>query len=119
MPAIAIYEEDRLMRALLQEWLRSAGYPVRDMSRGTEIPGYANLVIVSISCPKHAGAQLLREIKAAHPGIPLIALSGQFRGGLSSAGTTAQSLGAALVIAKPLTRDTLLAAVHAMIGPPN
>jgi len=107
------------MRALLQEWLCSAGYPVRDMSRSTETPGYPSLLIVSISSPKRAGAHLLHEIQSAHPGIPLIALSGQFRGGLSCAGTTAQSLGVARVIAKPLTRDTLLGAVHAMIGPPN
>ena len=119
MTDIAIYDEDQLMRSLLQEWLCSAGYPVRDMSRGTEIPGYANLVIVGISSPKHAGAHLLHEIQAAHPGTPLIALSGQFRGGLSSAGATAQFLGVAQVIAKPLTRDALLGAVHAMIGPPN
>jgi hypothetical protein len=41
----------------------------------------------------------------------------RFRAGLSSAGTTAQTLGVAQVIAKPLTRDTLLAAVRAIIKP--
>jgi DNA-binding response OmpR family regulator len=117
MPKIAIYEEDHLMRALLQEWLRSAGYHVSDTCRGKELPGAADLVIASISSPKHSGACLLQEIQASYPGIPLIALSGQFRGGLSSAGTTAQSLGVAQIIAKPLTRDTLLGAVHAMIDP--
>jgi DNA-binding response OmpR family regulator len=119
MSGIAIYEEDHLMRALLQEWLRSAGYHVHDTSLGSELAGRAKLMIVSISRPKHAGAQLLHEIQAANPGSPVIALSGQFRGGLSSVGTTAQSLGVTQVIAKPLTRNTLLAAVHAMIGPPE
>jgi DNA-binding NarL/FixJ family response regulator len=69
--------------------------------------------------PKHAGAQLVKEIRAAHPGTPLIALSGQFRCGLSTAGATAQTLGVAQVIAKPLTRDALLQAIHAMIGLPK
>jgi DNA-binding NarL/FixJ family response regulator len=69
--------------------------------------------------PKRSGAQLLQQVQAAHPRTPLIALSGQFRSDLSSVGTTALSLGVAQVIAKPLTRDTLLGAVHAMIGPPN
>jgi DNA-binding response OmpR family regulator len=117
MPKIVIYEEDPLMRALLQEWLCSAGYHATDTSFAKELASRADLVIVSISSPKHAGAYLLQEIQAVHPGTPLIALSGQFRGGLSSAGTTAQRLGVAQIIAKPLTRDTLLGAVHAMIDP--
>jgi len=120
MSGIAIYEDDQLMRALLQEWLYSAGYHVQLAAPpGTEPAGKVDLAIVSIYMPKHAGAHLLQEVQAAHPRTPLIALSGQFRGGLSSVGTTARSLGVAQVIAKPLTRDALLGAVHAMIGPPN
>jgi len=108
------------MRALLHEWLCSAGYYVQIAPPpGTDHAGKANLAIVSIYMPKRSGAQLLQEVQAAHPMTPLIALSGQFRSGLSSVGTTALSLGVAQVIAKPLTRDTLLRAVHAMIGPPN
>lgn len=107
------------MRALLQEWLCSAGYHVPETAPGNESPNRADLVIVSISSPKHAGAHLLQEVQAAHPGTPLIALSGQFRCGLSTAGATAHSLGVAQIIAKPLTRDALLGAVHAMIGPPT
>ena len=107
------------MRALLQEWLSSAGYRLPEAAPGMERPNRADLVIVSICSPKHAGAQMLQEVQAAHPGTPLIALSGQFRGGLSTAGATAHSLGVARVIAKPLTRKALLEAVHAMIGPPT
>jgi DNA-binding NarL/FixJ family response regulator len=81
--------------------------------------GTVDLVIASIYMPKHAGAHQIKDIQAAYPGIPLIALSGQFRGGLSSAGGTARSLGVAQVIAKPLTRDALLEAINAMIGAPK
>jgi len=41
----------------------------------------ADLVIVSGYMPKDAGAQSIRDIQAAHPGTPLIAISGQFRSG--------------------------------------
>ena len=116
MSDIVIYEEDDLMCALLQEWLRTAGYRVR---AGAPHGGTADLVIVSIYMPKHAGAQLVREIQSAHPGTPLIALSGQFRSGLSAVGATAQALGVQQVIAKPLTRSDLLEAVRAIIGVPN
>jgi FixJ family two-component response regulator len=108
------------MRGLLQEWLCSAGYRVRPAAPlGTELTGRADLAIVSVYMPRHAGANLLHEIQAAHPGTPLIAISGQFRGGLSCAGATARTLGATQLIAKPLTRMALLEAVHAMIGPPS
>lgn len=104
------------MRALLQEWLRAAGYHV---SVGGLREGTANLVIVSIYMPKDAGAQRVREVHAAHPGTPLIAISGQFHSGLSAAGSTARTLGVQQVIAKPLTRNDLLEAVRAVIGPPG
>jgi DNA-binding response OmpR family regulator len=117
---VAVYEEDDLMRALLTEWLRDAGYRVQGVEpHSVQPPAEVDLVIASLYMPKHTGAKVVQEIQAAHPGIPVIALSGQFRCGLSSAGLTAQTLGAAQVIAKPLTRDALLGAVRAMIGPAN
>jgi DNA-binding response OmpR family regulator len=119
-PRVALYEEDDLMRALLTEWLRDAGYRVLvAAANGVRPSPRADLVIASLYMPKYTGATVVEELKAAHPGTPLIALSGQFRGGLSSAGLTARSLGAALIIAKPLTRDALLRAVRDMIGPPD
>jgi DNA-binding NtrC family response regulator len=114
---IVIYEEDDLMRALLEEWLTGAGHRVRrGTAHGAPTPHDADLVIVSIYMPKHAGTRLLDGIRAAHPGTPLIAISAQFRAGLSTAGPTAQSLGVAQVIAKPLTRAALLGAIGAIIG---
>lgn len=103
------------MCALLEEWLRAAGYRVR---AGTPSGGAADLVIVSLYMPKHAGAKRVQEIRAAHPGVPLIAISGQFSSGLPAVGSTAQSLGVQQVIAKPLARADLLEAVRAVIGPP-
>jgi DNA-binding response OmpR family regulator len=108
------------MRALLKEWLSEAGYRVcPSTARGGQRGGTADLVIVSICMPKQAGVELVREIQTAHPGKPLIAISGQFRAGLSAVGAAAQTLGVQRVIAKPLSRAELLEAVHAMIGAPN
>jgi DNA-binding response OmpR family regulator len=119
MPSIVIYEEDELMRTLLEEWLRNAGYRVQGVGSHSAPVDHADLVIVSIYMPKNGGARQLDEIRAAYPGTPVVAISGQFRSGLSTAGATAQTLGVAQVIAKPLTRDALLATVRAMIGRPN
>jgi DNA-binding response OmpR family regulator len=120
MSDIVIYEQDAPMRALLEEWLSAAGYRVHGIApRNAQLEGKMDLVIVSVYMPKHAGAQLVNEIRAAHPGTPVIAISGQFRSGLSAAGATAQSLGVQQVMAKPLTGAHLLGAVRAMIGAPN
>ncbi len=108
------------MRALLNEWLSEAGYRVREaVPNGAQHGVTAGLVIVSVYMPKHAGAQFVRDIQAAHPGTPLIAISGQFRADLSAAGATARTLGARQVIAKPLKRGDLLEAVRAIIGAPS
>jgi DNA-binding response OmpR family regulator len=117
---IVIFEEDYLTRTLLREWLSEAGYRVRlgrqpDANR--EYP--ADLVIASVYMPKHAGARWLRDIQTAHAGTPLIAISGQFRSGLSAGGATAQSLGVQQVIAKPLIHRDLLEAVRGIIGVPK
>ena len=120
MSSILVYEEDDLMRALIQEWLREAGYRVRALPARDAQPREAvDLVIASISSPRYAGAQRVREIKVTHPDTPLIALSGQFRAGLSAVGTTAQMLGVRRVLAKPLSRGDLLEAVRAIIGAPS
>jgi CheY-like chemotaxis protein len=120
MSNIVIYEENDLMRALLEEWLSDAGYGVHAAASHDLMSGrLADLVIISVYMPKHAGAQLVREIQAIHPDTPLIAISGQFRSGLSANGAIAQTLGVQQVIAKPLTRSDLLAAVRTMIGAPG
>jgi CheY-like chemotaxis protein len=119
-PGIVIYEQDILMRALLEEWLSTAGYSVQGVApRRMQPKGKVDLVIASIYMPKQEGAQFVREIQAAHPHTPLIAISGQFRSGLSANGATAQALGVQQILAKPLTRADLLAALRAMIGAPS
>jgi DNA-binding response OmpR family regulator len=116
---IVIYEEDQLTRNLLREWLEEAGYAVH---RGTlnqaQRRPHPNLVIASVFMPKQSGNGWLRDVQAAHPGIPVIAISGQFRPGLCADGATAETLGVQQVIAKPLIRADLLAAIRAMIGKP-
>ena len=120
MKQIVIYEEDYLTRTLLQEWLSEAGYGVSLRTlRGANCKRAADLVIVSVYMPKHAGALCIGDIKRAHPGTPLIAISGQFRSGLSAGGATAQSLGVQKVIAKPLIHRELLEAVQGIIGMPK
>jgi DNA-binding response OmpR family regulator len=117
---IVIYEEDQLTRNLLREWLGEAGYRVRSGAlREAQNGSPADLVIASVYMPKQTGSRWIRDIQAVHPGTPLIAISGQFRSGLCADGPTAQALGVQQVIAKPLLRADLIAAVRGMIGTPH
>jgi DNA-binding response OmpR family regulator len=120
MSGVVIIEEDKLMRGLLVEWLGAEGYAVRTAAAGDgEAPDKADLVIVDVYRPRHEGAKRLSAVKAAHPGAPLIAISGQFRPGLVGSCAAADALGVRQVIAKPFSRRELLAAVHGVIGPPS
>src|SRR5882762_6037984 len=91
MSSIVIIEEDDLMRGLLTEWLTGAGYAVRE--RG------------------------LRAAQQAYPGAPVIAMSAQFRPGLDCSARAAGALGVSKLVCKPFTREDLLGAVRALIGP--
>ena len=120
MSNIVIYEENDLMRALVEEWLSQAGYLVHaSASHDLHSGRLADLVIISVYMPKHVGAQLVRKIRAIHPGAPVIAISGQFFAGLTANGAIAQALGVQQAIAKPLNCRDLLAAVRALIGAPG
>jgi DNA-binding NtrC family response regulator len=118
MSSIVIIEEDDLMRGLLTEWLTGAGYAVRERSlRAAPDEAGAVLVIVNLYMPRQAGVDVVRAVQLAHPGIPVIAISAQFRPGLAGSWWAARALGARKLIAKPFTREDLLEAVHGVIGP--
>jgi DNA-binding NtrC family response regulator len=113
---IVIYEEDFQTRTLLREWLGDAGYGVQIGNRcdpGTDGP--CDLVIVSVYMPKQESVECVRSIQDAHPGAPLVAISGQFRPGLAASGSTAHRLHVQQVIAKPLMRKELLDLVRGIM----
>src|SRR4051812_21489959 len=117
MSGIVIIEEDDLMRGLLGEWLSAEGYAVREQLLHEPAAGDADLVIVDLYMPRQTGAEVVRAVEQAHPGTPVIAISAQFRPGLAGSWWASRALGARKLIAKPFTREDLLGAVRAVIGP--
>lgn len=119
MADVVIIEEDALMRSLLAEWLTAEGYRVSEaVDTDADSPARADLVIVDIHMPRHGGVERLRLARCAYPGIPIIAISTQFRPGVSCTGLAARALGVDGVIAKPFAREELLHSVQSVIGPP-
>lgn len=117
MTGIAIYERDDLMRDLLREWLTAAGYTVRDSRMGGD-PA-PELAIVGVETPKPESEGLIVALHSSYPAMPIIALSGWARSGLSSNGAGDCAPGVKRLLAKPLRRHELLVAVDAAIGPPG
>jgi len=117
-PGILLLEGDTLMRGLLRDWLTSAGYAVYEAAPRAAVrtPG-VDLVIVDLYMPRADGARIIRAVQRSHPGTPVIAISGQFRMGLAATSPVAHELGAARILAKPFSREDLLAAVRALVGP--
>ena len=119
MSRIVIIEYDLLIRSLLAEWLTADGYRVHGLAEdNAQTPPPVDLVIVDVYMPRGLGVERLRSARRAYPGVPIIAISGQFRAGLDCAGATAQALGVDRVIAKPFGRKALLHAVRSVIGLP-
>jgi DNA-binding response OmpR family regulator len=116
MAGIIVIEDDHLIRALLLEWLSAEGYLVLLRSHAEPLPDEdAALMIMDVFMPRHGGCAKLREVQAARPRTPLIAISGQFTAG-SSGSSAARDLGVRLVLGKPFTRARLLCAVHDVLG---
>jgi DNA-binding response OmpR family regulator len=117
MAVIAAYESDDLMYGLLCEWLGRAGHVVGGSTRTHDHhTPQADLVIVSVSGPKRAIDMMMHCVRSVHPDTPIVALSSQARQGLSSNGALARELGVARVMAKPLARRELVAAVDDILA---
>jgi DNA-binding response OmpR family regulator len=117
MSRIVVIEDDRLMRALLIEWLSAEGYQVDGIERvpaGTYNP--ADLVIIDVYMPRDTGIESVCRARKSYPQVPIIAISGQFTRAVRTAGPAAQALGVARVIAKPFDRQTLIGSVRAVLG---
>jgi len=107
------------MRSLLAEWLTAEGYDVRTASHGDAAPREpADLVIIDVYMPRHVAVERLHAVRAGHPGVPIVAISGQFRAGVRCEGPAARALGVDRVIAKPFGCEALLEVVRSLIGPP-
>ena len=114
MSGIVIIEGDELMNALLQDCLTEAGYRVLAGAPPESAPDEPDLLIVDVYMPRGAGVEIVRDARAVHPRTPIIAISGQF---CSKSSTCAEALGVRRVIPKPFSREELLEAVTAVIGP--
>jgi CheY-like chemotaxis protein len=121
---ILVVDDDAILRDLVADWLESAGYQVQKAANCSHAIGTATrqapaLIVTDMFMPGACGAQAIAELKRAHPGIALIAVSGHFGTGQGISAQAAVSAGADRAFAKPVKRADLLRAVAELLRPPD
>lgn len=116
-PRVLVVGADHATRDLLGEWLAELGWRVC-VEEADGGDGCYALVVVDVPYPRHAAAQL-RQLSDRHAGARVLALSATFHPSVERRGDVARSLGVAAVLPKPLRRETLVALVKELAGPPS
>ena len=121
---ILVVDDDAILRDLVADWLEGAGYQVQKAANCSHAIGAVTrrapaLIVTDMFMPGACGAAAIAELKRAHPGIALIALSGHFSSGQGLSAEAAISAGAERAFAKPVKRADLLQAVAELLGPPD
>lgn len=101
-PHVLVVDDERLIRWSLAEELRTNGYDPREAGSLAEarehLTGDLELCIFDIRLPDGSGIDLLREVRAADPDVPIIMITGH--GNVSTA-VEVTRLGATEYIPKP------------------
>lgn len=122
MAEILVVDDEHLLRSTLRHTLEAAGHVVREAANGIEAIDAITrqrpaLVIMDILMPEKEGIETILDIRRQFGDIKIIAMSGGGRVGDTAFLTVAEKLGADRIIAKPFSRDQLMSAVNALLGP--
>lgn len=121
MAAILIVDDDPTVRAIAGEMLKTDGHAIVEAADGAEALGLAmhlplDVIIIDMLMPKMDGLETIRALRAAKSSCKIIAISS---GGLLNAGgllRLALASGADVGLEKPLRVNTLLEAIHGVMG---
>ena len=118
---ILVIEDEPTLRQAIVRILRGAGYDVVPAANGLEGMTLwrqmdADLVVTDIQMPEKNGIEVVLELRALAPTLPIIAMSGGSRSRELDLLGDASLLGAVALLQKPFTYDELIAAVTAALG---
>jgi DNA-binding NarL/FixJ family response regulator len=113
-PGVALCEPDLLLRELLDEWLRLAGFkPLR--CTAAPHPSPVMLVVADVPAPRQSGAAGIATLRRHFPGAKVLAISGQFMPGTHGVPSAAMALGADAVLAKPFSSEMFIDIVRTLV----
>jgi CheY-like chemotaxis protein len=124
VPRILVIEDDSAIRGLLVRMLSASGHSVSAAPNGAEAlrlwrDGDVDLVLTDLQMPEMNGIEVILQLRAFAPSVPVIAMSGGDRSRDLGLLGDAQLLGAVGLLQKPFTGDALLAAIAAAMDPRN
>ena len=115
---ILVIEDEEIVRDLIVEVLEDAGFEVVAAERaeaGLEVLSRSpiSLVVSDIVMPGLTGLDLLARVRATHPSLPVVLVTGA---GTYGNLTQALANGASGIVVKPFSHADLVAAVHSALG---
>lgn len=124
MAKILIVDDEELARFALQEILEADGHVISVARNGVEglnmaLRGDMDLVVTDIIMPDKEGVEMIKDLKARLPDLPVIAISGGGRTRNLNFLEIAQHFGADAVLAKPFTPDALQGVVASLLQRPS
>jgi CheY-like chemotaxis protein len=117
MARILLIEDDDFLRGVLHDVLAHEGHRVVTARHGRHgirqiLPGSFDLLITDIVMPDADGLEVLREARIRDPRLKILAISGGGNFGHSETYLRlASQLGANRILAKPFSREQLLAVI--------
>jgi CheY-like chemotaxis protein len=113
---ILVVEDEFLIQMLATDYLEEAKFKVDTAGSATEamnklalVPGGVDAVIVDIGLPDRKGDELVREIRAIYPSLPIVLASGHGLEHLKSLFENESRMG---FVSKPYSAEGLLAALR-------
>ena len=121
MAHILLIDDEDMVRMTVRMILEQAGHTVaeaEDGARGVAMvrENLPELVITDLIMPNKEGVETIAEIRAAHPNLPIIAMSGGGRIGATDFLEVAQKVGANRVLPKPFEPEEITSAVDSFLG---
>jgi CheY-like chemotaxis protein len=115
---IVVADDEPGVRSFLRKVLTAAGYRVLEANDGKQAVQHVesngvSLVITDLAMPEQEGIETIRRLRHERPDLKIIAISGQFAGGVLAA---ARVLGANASLAKPIDPDELLRVVRRLLA---
>ncbi|MBC7369069.1 MAG: response regulator [Undibacterium sp.] len=114
--AILVVDDEEELRDLIRHVLERAGYSVACAANGLEASLLIarcqfDVVVTDMLMPDRDGLELITEIKAKHPALKIVAMSGGGQIGSDQYLSMAKGFGAHVLLRKPFAYQALLAAV--------
>jgi two-component system cell cycle sensor histidine kinase/response regulator CckA len=116
MPTILLAEDEEGVRELAQEILEDSGYQVLAAGSGVEAvriaeshPGPIHLLLTDVVMPGMSGPDVARSVRALHPELAILYMSGYGGGAMTERGALYPDAG---VLAKPFSPDVLTRTVR-------